>query len=419
MVPLLPPEEIWFGDRELPMDVWRLLSFEFDLVSSAVSPQISVQDFAFSAVNQNALFFRSLIGQLGSQRVSFQVQMQNMPVEWTSALIQPFSMNVSLARIFFEAGSLLTPLTNEDFIKWYAAIRYLHWIDRRTSELRIKDEFDRDSVDCRYRGLFAEETAIGLMAVLLSDIFGAKPINNTVEVVSNVQPGKPIADFVAQAINPINSQKTTIIAESKGSLRRMISKKRQNRAKQQVAATNILFGGTAKTLPLIFGSTICFSSQRKQTRCLIADPPQEFESDFIWIDPVHAWKVAYAKSFRFIGMETAAQQILRGDPAESIRPIDFDRGNDRRRNERDSQRLHRAESARQQFDMDLVLDAGPCAVGVDRRILSILRHGINAESVFTICNVLSSRRDQGIDRFYGPYFKTSLGLGCIYYTELD
>ncbi len=79
MVPLLPPEEIWFDGRELPMDVWRLVSFEFDLVSSAVSSQVSVEDFAFSAVNQNALAFRFLIGQLGNRRVNFQVKLESIP----------------------------------------------------------------------------------------------------------------------------------------------------------------------------------------------------------------------------------------------------------------------------------------------------------------------------------------------------
>ena len=39
-------------------------------------------------------------------------------------------MDVSLARVFCEAGALLTPLASEDFTKWYGAVRYLHWIDR-------------------------------------------------------------------------------------------------------------------------------------------------------------------------------------------------------------------------------------------------------------------------------------------------
>lgn len=275
--------------------------------------------------------------------------------------------------------------------------------------------------DCRYRGLFAEETAIGLMAVVLSDIFGAKPINNTVEVLppALIVHGKPIADFVAQATNPSNSQKTTIIAESKGSLRKAISKARQDRAKQQVAATNILFAGTGKTLPLTFGSTICFNGQIEQTRCLVVDPPQDFKSDFMQIDPVQAWRVAYGKAFKFVGMETAARQIARGEPAESIRPIDFDRGRDRRRSERDVQRLHRADSARERFGMDLVLDAGPCAVSVDARILDVLRHGITQESQFAISETLSSRRQRRREESRGGSFETSLGVGCVSYADLD
>lgn len=421
MVPLLPPEEIWFDGRELPMDVWRLVSFEFDLVSSAVSSQVAVEDFAFSAVNQNALAFRFLIGQLGSRRVNFQVKLQSIPSAWASGQGQTFSIEVSLARLFFEAGSLLTPLANQDFIKWYAAIRYLHWIDEQAAELRVKDEFDRDSVDCRYRSLFAEETAIGLMAVVLSDVFGAKPINNTVEVLppAGIQPGQPIADFIAQATNPMSSAQTTIIAESKGSLRKAISKARRDRAKEQVATTKLLFNGTATTLPLTFGSTICFSAQSEQTRCLVTDPPQNSEADFMEVDPVHAWRVAYAKAFKFVGMETAARQIIRGEPAESIRPIDFDRERDRKRSERDYQRLHRAGYARERFGMALVLDAGASAVSVDQNVLNVLRHGINAESHFKISETLGLGRKRRGESFRGASFETSLGMGCISYKDLD
>ncbi len=148
-----------------------------------------------------------------------------------------FGTDVSLARLFFEAGSLLTPLASQEFIKWYAAIRYLHWIDEQAPGLRVKDVFDRDSVNCRYRGLFAEEAAIGLMAVVLSDVFGARPINNTVEVLPAawIQPGQAIADFIAQAMNPTNSEQTTIIAESKGSLRKAVTKARRDRAKEQAS----------------------------------------------------------------------------------------------------------------------------------------------------------------------------------------
>jgi len=87
--------------------------------------------------------------------------------------------------------------------------------------LAVLDKFSQESVDSRYRGLFAEEIAIGLMAIVLSDVFGAKPIMNTAEYFSasklSLKRG-PIADFIAKAQNPMTKAEWTIIAESKGSL---------------------------------------------------------------------------------------------------------------------------------------------------------------------------------------------------------
>ena len=421
MVPLLPPEEIWFDGRVLPMDVWRLISYEFDLVSSSVASQVSVQDFAFSAVSQSALAFRLLINQLGDRRVGFEVELDKVPAPWISFKTKTNTLEVSLARVFFEAGSLLTPLADQDFIKWYGAIRYLHWIDTALSELRVKNEFDADSVDCRYRGLFAEETAIGLMAIVLNEIFGASPINNTVEVLppNSIERGQPIADFIARAKNPTTFVDTTIIAESKGSLGNSVSKARYERAKQQLKATNLLVSGTAVTLPLAFGSTIRFSRQRLKSHCFVTDPPNESTAEPTYINPQTLWRVAYAKAFKFVGLEPTSQQVLRGDPAEAIRPIDFDRQRDRRRNDRDIQRLRRAENARRYFEMDLLLDVGDWAVGLDLDLASILRHGIDLEASYKIEEILSSRRVVSRERFHGASFETSLGLGCISYAELD
>lgn len=421
MVPLLPPEEIWLDGRELPMDIWRLVCFEFDLVSSSVSSQILIDDFAFGSVTQSALAFRYFIKQLGNRRVNFDVELNNIPAVWYQGSANIINLDVSLARVFVEAGSLLTPLAKEDYIKWYGAIRYLHWIDGGSPELRVKDDFNKDSVDCRYRGLFAEETAIGLMAIVLGDIFKAMPINNTVEVVprSALDPGQPIADFIAQATNPATSQKTTIVAESKGSLGTLVSKARHTRAKQQLAATKIIFAGSSQTLPLTFGSTIRFSKQKLKSRCLVTDPPADSEPSSINIDPIDAWRVAYAKALKFVGLETASQQVLRGAPAEAIRPIDFDRQSNRRRSDRDHQRLRRAGSARHRFDVDLLLDVGSHAVSIDRRVLVELQRGINSESQFRLPEILNSRRDVLHERLRGASFETSLGLGCISYADLD
>lgn len=422
MVPLLPPEEIWLDGRELPMDIWRLICFEFDLVSSSVSSETSVEDFAFSAVNQSALAFRFLINQLGNRRVNFEVVLNNVPAGWSSYGAKPTSVDVSLARIFFEAGSLLTPLANESFIKWYGAIRYLHWIDGGSSELRVKDDFKKDTVDCRYRGLFAEETAIGLMAIVLNDVFGARPISNTVEIIPRdlLESGQPIADFIVPATQPGSSQVTTIIAESKGSLGNLVSPARHVRAKQQLAATKkVMFTGSNQTLLLTFGSTIRFSRQRPKSRCIVTDPPADFGLDLIEINPVDAWRVAYTKALKFVGLETAAQQVLRGSPAEALRPIDFDRQRDRRRNDRDRQRLRRAESARQHFRMDLLLDVGQYALGLDMDVLAVLQDGINRESHLKLSEILDHRSERARSTLQGDSFETSLGIGCISYSDLD
>ena len=119
MVPLLPPEEIWLDNRELPLDIWRLINFDFDLVSFSVSSRLSIEDFAFSAVNQNALAFRFLINKLGGRQASFEVELDQIPTEWSLAGTKR-TIDVSLARLFFESGSLLTPLAVEEFTKWYA-----------------------------------------------------------------------------------------------------------------------------------------------------------------------------------------------------------------------------------------------------------------------------------------------------------
>lgn len=421
MVPLLPPEEIWLDDRELPLDVWRFVSFDFDLVSASVSSEISTDDFAFSAVNQNALAFRVLLKTLGNRRTTFELEVERIPATWGLGSSKR-TMDISLARVFCEAGALLTPLASDDFTQWYGAVRYLHWLDEVSQELRVKDEFKQHSVDSRYRGLFAEETSIGLMAIVLADLFKAAPILNAVEYFpkASIDPGQPIADFVAQAVDPNTLQKVSIIAESKGSLGKVVSAGRLERAKEQLTQTKkIPFAGTSQQLALAFASTIRFSGQRLKSRCLVADPPADFEPGSIEIDPTQAWRVAFAKALRFVGLEIAAQQVARGDPATGIRPIDFDRQLDRKRNDRDRRRLRRALIVRERLQMDLILDLGPYALGIDTSLLAILQRGINTEAQYQIPEILMSHRQVRNERMRGASFETSLGLGCISYAELD
>jgi hypothetical protein len=426
MVPLLPPQEIWLDGHELPMDIWRLVCFEFDLVSSSVSAQVSVEDFAFSAVNQNALAFRLLLNQLGGRSVNFEFELNNVPTGWGSAVSSP--LVVSLARIFFEAGSLLTPLADEPYIKGYAAIRYLHWIDGGSTGLKVRDEFDADTVDCRYRGLFAEETAIGLMAVVLNDVFGARPISNTAEMLpsGSIDRGQPVADFIVPATDPTSSQPTTIIAESKGSLGKVVSQARHARAKQQLASTEqVAFFGSTQLLPLTFASTIRFSRQRIHSRCVVTDPPTDLSPDATRVEPAEAWRVAYAKTLKFVGLETAGRQVARGVPATALRAVETERLGDRG-SDRDRLRLLRARAASELFGMSLLLDVGRHALAIDTNVLRLLqREGVSRvegrgrESASILSHFLDARKERARARFLGDSFETSLGLGCISYSALD
>ena len=83
------------------------------------------------------------------------------------------------------------------------------------------------------------------------------------------------------------------------------------------------------------------------------------------------------------------------------------------------QGLRRANAGRQLFEMDLRLDFGPYALGIDTRVLQILKRGIDSESQHRIPEILSSRREARNERFRGASFETSLGFGCISYLELD
>jgi hypothetical protein len=312
IVPLLPPEEIWYNGRQLPLDVWRLISFEIDLVSSSISSHTSVDDIAFGSLSQTGLAFRGLISQIENRLIQFNVESKNLgtsfPIRFSSL---PQMIPVSLARLFFEAGCLLTPLRESDLAVWYTALRYLHWIPKPPRQsgptsLSVLDEFKLDSIDARYRGIFSEEIAVGLMAIVLADVFGAKPIVNTVEyfAASNLKFKRgPIADFIAKARHSVSGAEWTIIAESKGSLGNSVDRSREKHAKDQVSNTKLRLGGTSKKLPLAFCSSIFFSGQNREASCIVIDPPNEPSEEDAVLDNVEAWRIAFSKAFRFVGLD--------------------------------------------------------------------------------------------------------------------
>jgi len=425
VVPLLPPEEIWYESREMPLDVWRLISFEIDTVSASLSAHVPVDDIAFGSLSQTGLVFRAMMARLQKRQVEFDVSSDVDPTTFSKN--SPPSVTrtrVALSRLFLDAGCLLTPVHQNEIAQWYAPLRYADWLSATGNSLVVRDEYQRDSVECRYRGLFAEEIAIGLMAVVLGDRFRAKPIVNTIEYFDSkglppIPKNQPVADFIAEARHPKTRKKWTVVAESKGSLGKEIDKSRIQRAKTQIAATKVRFPKTQQKLPLAFCSSVYFLNQGKQASCNVVDPPAELKEEELEVDPVTAWRIAFSKAFRFVGLDGASRQVLRGEQVSAIYSMSDERNVRTDDRERSTRRLRRARQAREVFGSDLILDVGECALAMDTNILSILhRVGLNFEAVERLEEASNARldRERGRD---APSFFNYLGIGCVFYEDLD
>jgi hypothetical protein len=416
VVPLLPPEEIWYTDRELPLDVWRLVSFEFDLVSSAIASQVPVMDIGQGVATQGALMLGHILNQLGNRMVQFSALPDTLHPTILAELDSSTPVHVSAARLFFEAGSLLTPLAPTDFTRWYAGVRYLNWLDQRHTEFRVRSMYSQPNVDSRYRGLFAEEMAIGLMAVVLTDRLGAVRINNTVEVLPpTYQGGQMIADFVAESVDSAGRNRV-FIAESKGSLGSKVSTSRRTRAKQQVSNTSVSVPGIQTQLGLTFCSSMFFSNQSSITNCLVNDPKPREEGPFL--DRSHAWRIAYAKTLRFAGLDAAARSVAHGEPVKRLGG-EYDDGRREYRSDRERHLDWRRRACRKQYGAELLLDFGNYGLMMDSLVLDILRHGIHEEVPEKLAYPPHMRRRErparGIET---RSFLTGLGIGCVLYEEL-
>jgi len=152
----------------------------------------------------------------------------------------------------------------------------------------------------------------------------------------------------------------------------------------------------------------------------VIDPP-ESKGDDIVLNLIEVWRTAFSKAFRFVGLDIAARQVLRGEPVSSLQPISEQRdieqgdrpGEDR---ERTARRRNRTAMARQRFNSDLILDVGPCAIGIDSRVLELLRKdGLRPEADKQIEELLTRRPPE----LHAMSFLNYLGLGCFFYEELD
>ena len=133
------------------------------------------------------------------------------------------------------------------------------------------------------------------------------------------------------------------------------------------------------------------------------------------LEPVRAWRVAYAKAFRFVGLDVAAQQALSGAPVTVLHTI----AGDGLAEERNARRSLRAKRALERFGAVLILDVGPCALGIDPAVLGILARSGISEGIDEPLARLALERLQHREPDSTTSFLNSLGIGCIFYDEID
>lgn len=406
LVPFMPPEEIWCNGTEVALDLWRLIAFDIDYVSSAAQLGFDPTDMAIGSLSYNAVAFSKLVNACGNDIVSFDVKEFDFPKPLSSS--SSSSLTVSLKQLFLEAGSLLTPADPADMAQWYAAVRYLNWIDAARGDLRVNAAFSGDSVDTRYRGLFSEEMAIGMMASLLRERYGVSMIANTAEyhALHGISHDGVVADFIAEGIAPTTGKRMTIIAESKGAIRQKVPANRKTHAKSQISATPYSVSGTDEVVGLAFASSLRYSNQNDRSYCEVIDP--EPNDDGVSIDPVSGYRLAYAKTLRFAGLETAARQTYQGRPATALPDPDLEKERMARDDRQAQVSRHRSAFCREALGAELIRDMGETGLIIERRLLSILRNGISSESVGQIREQLAERR-RNIDT--PTSFLNGLGIG--------
>lgn len=425
LVPLLPPEEIWFQGREMPLDIWRLLFAETDTVAAAVAADIDLSDVAVGGVSYSSLTFADLMKRIGSQNVEFDLTEESIPQPFAGTL-QGQCCRVPLRRVFFEAGCLLTPLKASGTARWSVAARYVDWIHQSpTSVLCVDCALRQDSIDARFKGLFAEEMAVGMMAIVLQDYFGCHLINNTVEVLGK-RPEGVLADFIADGT--VSGKHHAVIVESKGAIKNIVAQARRSKAKKQVGNT-FHPNPAGPEIRLTCCSTIRYSDQKARSVCDVCDPPGEGKQDDSReaepAPPEDWWRSAFARTLRFVGLDAAASQVLRGQPATLLIPSEQAEQSDRA--------IGRFRQLRQSIaralDAEVVMGfPGGCVV-IDRAVLAMLRKGISPDPQDSVRSVVADRaqrRSQSERRERSgaggrriETFVSGLGIGLASYGDFE
>jgi len=321
-------------------------------------------------------------------------------------------------------GSVLTPAQTSQYAKWYAAIRYIDWI-AGSGELRIKDFVKGDTLDTRYKALFSEELAIGLMAIVMKSRYGCATIVDTRSLLSpsgsggltaSQINGGMIADFVGTI--PLGAPRSdVIVAESKGSVGTAISKARRAHAKKQVQATKV--SGVRNSFGLTFCSSIRYVSDSDKSCCSVADPAPEGEFIKIHYRDDVAYRVAYAKAFSFIGLRAAANQILAGRPATALPSMEDERHWEGESRE-DRHVRHADMYLRKAYNAVYLSHLDNAGIALDLGVLRSLRQGINMETIGQLGEYLyyhigprAEKREQR-EMPAGSFINT-LGIGIVDY----
>lgn len=371
LVPLLPPEEVWCGTVQLPpLDVWRLLAFDLDFVAAAINQDVDVRDLMQGVLSDASLGLARLLRSVTTDPMEIPI------TEITGSKSKTFMLDTSLREILWNAGVLLTPAAPTEASFWHTAVRYAHWLAPEGKTVWVDSRLRDETVDARYRGLFSEEFAVGIMATVLIRQYAVTRIVDTAAVMANIGAthSGPIADFVART-----GPGTGVIhvIESKGSLGRTVSEERREHAREQVEATRT----TLNTKPLgPIGTTTCattvyFSGQNRKTNCTVERllPPKSGGVTVSVGDPTLIDRAFYAKVFRFVGLHTAADQVLAGAPVQSLNRLTVDRP----AVDGDHHTTHqlRVAHARRVFGAELVLDLGEFGVMIECNVVAALRSG--------------------------------------------
>jgi len=136
------------------------------------------------------------------------------------------------------------------------------------------------------------------------------------------------------------------------------------------------------------------------------------------VDTAQAWRIAYAKTLRFAGLDVAARRVVHGEPAANLgRTSDDEKREWRSERERDLYQRRRA--CRERHGAELLLDLGAYGLMMDSLVLDNVRHGIDEDVPQKLSRHLHRRRFERDSREKATRsFMTSLGIGCVLYEEL-